>query len=66
MDLRWDQVRSVVRSSGTCARVEYWVGKRAPSSLKTTTVRINLPAEWRERIPTLWAKLQGGPWFAGI
>ena len=58
MDLTWDQVRSVVCSSGKYARVGYWMGRPAPGPLEITTVWVNLPQ--RECTPMLWAKLQGG------
>ena len=47
MDLTWDQVRSVVRSSGKCAGVEYWVGKPAPEPPRDDH-RLDQPASGTE------------------
>ena len=66
MDLRPEQVRSVVRQSGKHAGVEFWVGRPSPPDLTTTTVWVNLATERRVSAPVLWAKLQAAPWFASL
>ena len=42
------------------------LGGRAPDSLQTATVWMNLPGEMRETTAILWMKLQAAPWFSGL